>query len=72
MTSTTTEVRVKRTVLQGTRRSLKNIRPNDVDREDGMRSVLNPVPTLCQGMFATMKANKVNEVLSSKSNEKKV
>lgn len=40
MTSTTTEVRVKRTVLQGTRYSLKNISHNNIDSEECMLSVL--------------------------------
>lgn len=40
MTSTTTEVRVKRTVLQGTRYSLKNISHNNIDSEECMQSVL--------------------------------
>ena len=40
MTSTTTEVRVNRTVLQETRYSLKNVRHNNIDSEECVLSVL--------------------------------
>lgn len=40
MTSTTTEVRVNRTVLQETRYSLKNVGHNNIDSEECVLSVL--------------------------------